>query len=215
MNWKPCCQGVEWGLVDFVMVAQGQQADVMAAVVERAFIAEYLAQLQEGGVDPVSLDVRTAALAVSLCGGAGSPQDSLLLDVGSRTGTLTVIFQQRVALIRELAIADDGQNSVARFCGAVQNSLRGFRSETGLVWNPEKVFVTGSLSGDEGLRQTVGAALDLPVEQTDLARRATLAMDGNVAERWDGDRMDTALALALGGGRRARTFNFRREEFAL
>ena len=207
--------GVDWGVVDFVVVAQGEHADVMAVVAERAFLGEYLAQLRESGVDPVILDVRTAALALCLCSGTGAPQDALLLELGRHTGTLTVISQRRIALIREIVLAGNEEAVAERLEATIQNTLRGFRSETGLVWNPAKVFVTGSRSGDAGMVRVIGESLALPVEKADLARRAALAIAAPVAARWDGARMDAALALALGGGRRAGTFNFRREEFAL
>lgn len=72
-----------------------------------------------------------------------------------------------------------------------------------------RVIVTGGGSRTWGLRQSLAATFSVPVEETDLAATAQIALEEGVARQWDPARLDGALALAARPLRKAGGFDFR------
>ena len=222
-------------LVDFTMVDQSDQSEVLAASVKQTYISEYLAQLQANGIDPAVLDVSGVPTVCWLLRQAGTPDDGLLLEIGLKRNTMILYLNRRIALVRTFpfnggAIAQVALNGTGNtqadpqateqvesclrsFCTEVQHTLHAFGSQTSKTVRPQGVFITGSGAPYPDTENFINRFLDLPVERIDLTTDPKIHIDENIAQAWNPALMDNALALAVRETRQDLGFNFRRDRF--
>ena len=158
---------VDKHLVDFIDVNRsGAQTDLISATVNRAYIAEHLANFGPSGVEPEILDVRNLPLANQIIMQPGSPENGMLLCLGSKKCTIILYLGKKVVLVRQLPSNTDGLAAVAvqaakrekeaspfdfqayeaqlaALCKLINLTLHSFQVETGNSSKPEKVFITG------------------------------------------------------------------------
>jgi len=224
-------------LVDFTIVDQGDQAEILAASVKRAYVGQHLTLLKEYGLDPDILDIRGVPTALWLLRQPAVPDNGLLLEMGSKQAMMVLYLDRRIALIRGLSF-DDALKPQARvtasadgqvygqtdqrleawfkaFCMHISNTLHGFEAQRGKTVKPERVFITGSGADHPGTEQYLEQFLDIPVESINVAKDARVHMEEDVAQLWEPALMNGALALALRDTKRGMGFNFRTEEFEI
>jgi len=222
-------------IVDFTIIEQSDQSEILAASVRREYISEYLTHLQGHGIDPDILDIRGVPMVLWLLRQEGIPDNGLVLDIGLEINTMVLYLNRRLVLIRPLPFGDGLINQTASsaptgaetlsaehvesrfsvFCADVQNTLHTFGYQSNREVRPEKVFVTGSGSlypDTEGLLERF---LDIPVERLNVIKDKRVHMSEDVALLWNPDVMDSALALALRDNKQGLGFNFRRDEFEI
>ena len=229
---------VDKHLVDFIAVNRsGVQTDLIAATVNRAYIAEHLAKFGPSGVEPEVLDVRNLPLANQILMQPGSPENGILLNLGSKKSTIILFLDKKVVLVRQLpsssielaAVAaqaakrekeapsfDSGTYAagLAALCKSINLTLRGFQVETGNSSKPEKVFITGPGGLIPATAEIVGTGLGLPVSFLNLqATAGNIQLSEPLASVYNPALMDNALGLAIRETKKAKGFNFRREEF--
>jgi len=227
-------------ILDFHLNPHLSQNEILAVGVQRAFISEYLQELQNHGIDPDALDVRCVSMIAWLMQQKETPKSGIFLDIGDRKATLILYVEKQIALIRTLSIpspappedeeaAPDGPNGkdgeqaepdrpAMRFqtlCTLVQNTLHALTCQSNQAFEAEKVFFSGSGAVTPQAADLLNRHLSLPAEQIDLARDSRIHMDPKIAGIWDAPSMDGALALALREPRKAPGFNFRKDEFEL
>jgi general secretion pathway protein L len=228
---------VEDLVVDFTVVDQSDQSEILAASVRRGYISEYLTHLQGHGIDPDILDIRCVPLVSWMLGKAGTPDNGLVLEIGLKKSTMVLYLKRRISLIRTLTFSDrltaqpvsneqsrnhektqnaEGIQSCCSFlCTGIQNTLHAFGSQNNITVRPEKVFITGSGSLYPNIEGLVEGFLDIPVERINLMRDTGVHMDEGIARFWNPAIMDSALALALRDDRGGLGFNFRKGEFEI
>jgi len=222
-------------IVDFAMVDQLDQNQILAASIRRDRISDYLDPLQRHGIDPGLLDIRGVPMGLWLLNQDDTPESGLLLEIGSRTSTMVLFLKRHISLIRSFpfsggliaqTIADQQAEHIqgtqtdeeieslfTSLCRDVRHTIHAFGGlEKGKV-EPERAFITGQGSQWPGAESILERALYTPVERIHLARDAHVAMDEDVAGAWDPATMDNALALALRDSKQGMGFNFRRDEF--
>ncbi len=217
---------VEDSVVDFTVVDQSDQTEIVAASVKQAYISECLAHLKANGIDPTVLDISGVPTACRLLKQAGTPDDALLLQMGLKRNTMILYLKRRIALVRTflsngstIAHHPDTQAdeqielSFRSFCREVQNTLHALGCQTANTIRPQRVFVTGSGALYPDTENLLNRFLDLPVERIDLATDPRVHMDENIARAWNPALMDNALALAVRETKESLGFNFRRDEF--
>jgi len=224
-------------LVDFAVVDQSDQSEILAATVRRAYISEYLALLQSHGIDPDLVDVSGVPTGLWLLNQPDIPDDGLLLQMG-RTHTIMVLYlTRRISLVRLLhsgngaELVDQGavpkadhpqgrapeqlKTALEAVCKDVHNTLHGFMSQYKKMVRPERVFITGGGSLDPGTESLLEEFLEIPAERVNVARDARVHLEEEVAQLWEPGLMDSALALSLRDGKKGQGFNFRAGEFAV
>jgi len=227
---------VEELLNDFIVLEQAtSESSLLAASVNRAYLAEHLKMFEPFGVEPEILDIRNVPLVNQLLALKDTPDNSLFLYLGSRKGTMVLFLDRKIALIRQLSYDGQGLADVAAraakrekqedfdsagygkglasLCRSVQLTLQGFKAETGRADRPEKLFVTGPGSLVDSTMAALKESLDLPVSVTDLENSAHIQISEPLASLWNPSLMDNALALALRDAKKGRNFNLRQEEF--
>jgi len=224
-------------LVDFTIIDQSDQSEILAASVRRAYISEYLTVLRDHGIDPDVLDVRGVPTGLWLLRQPGIPEAGLLFDMGRRQTVMVLYLNKRISLIRVLPFGNDsasgalpnaptGNHLEARvaehiephfrmFCANVHYTLHGFECQNNRTVRPEKIFVTGSRSRYPDTERLLEQFLDVPVERINVAGDTRVHIDEDVAQLWEPALMDGALALALRDTKKDMGFNFRIEEFEI
>lgn len=222
-------------LVDFTMVDQSDQSDILAASIQRGYISEQLAHLQAKGIDPEILDIAGIPTLRWLLRQPGTPDDGLLFQLGHQTNTVILYLKRRVALIRTFSFngADmdralvnatgDGRENIEEgrqiessfrsFCKQVQNTLHVFEWQNTKRVRPEKIFVTGLGALYPDTETLLNRFLELPAERVDLSRDVGIHMDDDIVDAWNPALMGNALALALRKTKDELGFNFRRDVF--
>ena len=224
-------------VVDFTIIDQSDQSEILAASVRRRYISEYLTRLQGYGIDPDILDIRGVPMVLWLLRQEGIPDNGLLLEIGLKTNTMVLYLKRRIGLIRTLPFSDGliaeimsdapaGNHAETQsaehvescfsiFCTNVQNTLHTFGFQSKREVRPEKAFITGSGSIYPGTESLLERFLDIPVERINVIKDKRVHMGEDLALRWDPGIMDSALALALRDNKQGLGFNFRKDEFEI
>jgi type II secretion system protein L len=221
-------------VVDFTIVERADESEVLGVSVKKAYIAEYLAQLQAYGIDPDVLDIRCVPTVSWLVKQEETPEDGLLLEIGVKRNLMILYLKRHIALIRTFAAdgpasansnADANNNGVdtpapekiesrlRAFCASVQNTMHAFAWQTKKEIHPERVFFTGTGALYPETGDLLEQFLDIPVEQVNLRENRKVRLESSVARVWNPLLMDNALALALRDDKQSQGFNFRKEAF--
>jgi len=225
-------------LTDFIDVDRsGSQTDIIAASVNRNYIADHLANFESLGAEPETLDVRNLPLANQLLMQENCPENGMLLCLSSKKCSIILFLDKKIVLIRHLPFSSKDLSTVAaqalkrelekssldfpaygaellKLCKSISLTLHGFLVETGRNIKPEKVFITGPGCLVPETAEIIGKGLALPVSLINLQEAAeNIQLSQHLARIYNPAVMDNALALALRESKRIKGFNFRREEF--
>ena len=225
-------------LTDFIDVDRtGSQTDIIAASVNRAYIAEYLDNFEALGVEPEILDVRNLPLANQLLMQQDCPENGMLLCLSSKKCSIILFFDKKVVLIRQLPSNSAGLNAIAvqaarreqgplpidiqvyeagllKLCKSISLTLRGFQVETGRNMHIEQVFIAGPGGLIPETAEIISKGLGLPASLLNLQDTAgIIQLSEHLAGVYNPALMDNALALAIRESKKTKGFNFRREEF--
>lgn len=228
---------VEGQLIDFIDVERtGSQTRLIAASVKRAYIGTHLSDFESFGVAPEVLDIRNVSLANQIMMQQNSPENGMVLCLGSRICSILLFLDRKIVLIRHLPFngkelanvaslaakretadfSDMNQYgaSLASLCRSINLTLRGFQVENGTDRQPEKIFITGPGALVPATAEIIEKELKLPVSSLNLRENSdTIQLGEHLINLYNPALMDNGLALALRESRKAKGFNFRREEF--
>ena len=221
-------------VVDFTIIERADESEVLGVSVKKAYIAEFLAQLQANGIDPQVLDIRCVPTVSWLLRQEETPDDGLLLEIGTKRNLMILYLKRHIALIRTFAAdgvvpdsakSDASNNEVETsapeeiesrlrtFCTNVQNTMHAFAWQIKKEIRPGKVYFTGTGVLHPETGNLLERFLDIPVEQVDLRGNRKVRLESDVARVWNPGLMDNALALALRDDRQGQGFNFRKGAF--
>lgn len=231
---------MEKHLVDFIDVNRsGNQTDLIAATVSREYITQHLSNFTTLGVEPEILDVRNLPLANQILMQPGTPENGLLLCLGSKKCSIILFLGKKIVLVRQLSFNGKGLAAVAAqaakrenedqsfdregyekeltaLCKSINLTLRGFQVETGSKLTPEKVFITGPGGLIAETAEIITKNLELPASLLNLQETAgNIQLSEPLASVYNPALMDNALGLAVRESKKVKGFNFRREEFQL
>lgn len=225
-------------LVDFIDVERsGSQTDLIAAFVDRAYIKGQIANFESLGMEPEIFDVRNLPLANQILMQQESPENGMLLNFSSKKCSIILYLARKIVLIRQvpfngkdiaavasLAAKREKDNApfdtrsyvegLAAVCRSIKLTLRGYQVETGNTLQPDKVFITGPGGVIPETAETVSKILGIPVVLLNLRETVkTIQLNSQLVNLYNPALMDNALALAIRESKKAKGFNFRREEF--
>lgn len=224
---------IEDVLVDFTIPDQSDNSEILAALVSRKYISEYLTELKEyAGIDPEILDIKVVPIASWLLRQEDIPENGLILEVGSKISTLILYINRRVSLIRPLylggvlktgdTLPDEGNDTlkdansdslIGKLCLNIKNTLHSFENQGNRQVTPERIFITGPGSLYPDIEIVIEKFTSIPVERIDIARDMKVSMGDNVARLWDPALMNGTLALIFRDSKKGQGFNFRKDEF--
>ncbi len=228
---------VEGQLIDFIDVERtGSQTSLIAASVNRAYIGAHLSNFDSFGAEPEVFDIRNVSLVNQMLMQQNSPANGMLLCLGSRTCAMLLFLDKKIVLIRHLpfngkdladvaslaakrekaGLSDTSQYGVGlvALCRSINLTLRGFQVETATNLQPEKIFIAGPGALVPATAEIIGKELKLPVSNLNLRENTdNIQLSQHLTRLYNPALMDNGLALALREGKKAKGFNFRREEF--
>lgn len=218
-------------IVDFQVSAKAEQSEVMAIAARKSVIADHLSRLQDREIDPEIIEVQSSPLVSWLVNQDETPEDGLLLYLGSSHSAMSVYLKNRVVLVRTfshkprdeataeettpLSLTPEIETRIKNLSAEVNKTLHAGRWQQRWTSLPEKVFFTGPGALYAGMSDLLSRFLNLPCEQVDISRDPGIGMDASISRIWNPALMDTALALALRNGRKGSRFNLRRDEFEI
>ena len=200
--------------VDFLISETGPEGTrVVAATIEKEFLAELLETLGKAGVDPETVEVAGVRIALRLADTL--PEDCVLLDIRNSLVELIIVSGGGIVLIRSLQI-----DSVVRENGKQFEELGILVRQTLLasrIIDLEKKNFTLCLIGEETEQTEVAAQLssqlNVNVKNYQLSDQRLIRIDPSVVRAYRFRQMDLVLALALKLKEKNRTFDFRKDEF--
>jgi len=221
-------------VVDFTIVHRADESEILGVSIRKAYIEQYLGQLQACGIDPHVLDIRCVPTVAWLLKQEETPDDGLFLEIGTKRNVMILYLKRHLALIRTFAADGEPSSEVnadatnietdtlpvqeiesrlMSFCTNVQNTIHSFAWKIKEEIRPKKVFFTGFGALYLQTGNLLERFLETPVEQINLRGNRKVHLESHVAQIWNPAVMDNALALALRDDRAGEGFNFRKGEF--
>lgn len=217
-------------VVDFLVINRAEQSEILAVSLRKDHIKECLRSLKAYGIEPDLLEIRGFPLVTWLLKRQATPDDGLLLDIGSRRATIVFFVRRRISLVRSLPLEyqppplgdansrpdtqtpEELASRMEFLCRDIQNTIHAFKCANKGMSNPQKIIVAGN-GAIPVAREVIGRFFGLPVEQINVRQDKRVTMDKKIAEAWNPLSMDHALALALREERRQPGLNFLKDEF--
>ena len=199
---------------DFLISETGPDgAQIVAATIEKEFLADLLSTLEKTGIDPDTIEVGGVRIALRLADML--KEDCVLLDIRGSLAELIIVSNGGIVLIRSLQF-----DYKAREIGKQFKELGLLVKQTLLasrIIDLEKKNFTLCLIGDETEQTEVAAQLSsqlaVEVKNYQLSDQRFIKIDSSVVRAYRFRQMDLVLALALKLKVKNRTFNFRQGEF--
>ncbi len=203
-------------LVDFAVAKSGpESANILAAMLNRDYLAEKLAILRGKGIDPEQIGVSGLATAMKIAE-TDATGSYVLIDVGTNWATVFIVVDKQIALIRSLGIPRQGQadHGMAEiFTLGIKQTLLASRLIDLDSRGSYRVYLTGRLhSGNDtaALSESLGGA---EIDTYLPSAQPFIKINPEIHPHYLPEAMDRALAPALKGGGRSTGFNFRKDEF--
>ena len=228
---------VEEQLIDFIDVGRsGTQTSLIAASVYRDYIREHLSHFKSFDVEPEVLDIRSVSLVNQIMVQPNSPANGVLLSIDSRMCSILFFSDKKIILIRHLPFHGNGLAEIASLAAkrekeelldtasyesgllslsrSINLTLRSFQVEAGTDQKPQELFITGPGALVSVTAEILEKELELKVSNVDLSKNAeNIQLSQHLTGLYNPALMDNALALAIRQGKKAKGFNFRREQF--
>jgi general secretion pathway protein L len=204
-------------VMDFQQVYPGttsEQADLIAAAVEKARLNPILDTLLSFKIDPEILTISGLPAALLLAKNADAQEDQLLINVEEGYSTLYLCVDGQLQLMRAFPVPPQNSHRPRQLCAGIRHTLAAFEQLNQTDFEPHEAVVTGSALNGLNLREDVAGLLETTVTPADLMRRLNIPSDAPVDPAWNPASMDNALATALMDIEGLKGLNFHTERFA-
>lgn len=202
-------------LIDFIVAKSGSTGtDIVAAMINRQYLADHLAVLTAAGLNPDSIGISGISAALQIA--EGLEDNFVLIDSGASWATLFIAVNKQVALIRSLAVQPEANGLPVADDTFIQNVIQTVLAcqllNTG---NPNyKVFLTGSESRIATTSPVLAARLGgVEIVHFRQSNQPLVKIEQAVQNLYQPELMDRVLAQASKNGKKSGGFNFRTGDF--
>ncbi|KJR99130.1 MAG: hypothetical protein VR65_16980 [Desulfobulbaceae bacterium BRH_c16a] len=200
-------------VVDFTAKEGSHGSDIIAAMMNREYLADILAVLNSRGIDPDSIGI--SGLSTGLKIAEDGEANFVLIDIGTQWATVFIIIDRQIALIRSLGIPVNasGQNGTAEtFFLSVKQTLLASRLVD--MNSPDFCVYLAGNADRWGEVASLPPRLDgVEIRKYELHTRRSIQFQADTGMHYQPEIMDRVLVAALKGGARNRVFDFRKDEF--
>jgi type II secretory pathway component PulL len=202
-------------LIDFIVAKTAPAGtEIVAAMIGREELAEYLAVLDSAGINPDSIGISGLSSALRIA--EGVVENFLLIDIGTDWASLFIVRNRRVALIRSLSILPEAEGRTLVDSVFVQNIKQTMNASQ--LLDMEKSNFKVYLTGTESRLQGVAAALPPLLEgvEIDIYRQSVqplIKIEPDIQSVYQPGLMDRILAHLVKSGKKTGGFNFRKDDF--
>jgi general secretion pathway protein L len=201
-------------LVDFVVAKQGPEgADIIAAMINREFLADKLSILNSRNINPDSVGISGLSTVFQTIDGE-SRDTFVLIDIGTSWASVFIVLERQVALIRSLAISTDSEGQP----DTAQSFFKNIK-QTILASRLIDATTSGFCVYITGMTQKIDTdSLSHCLDGADIRRCGGTAsqcgpMSPEVMAQYTPELMDRVLGCSLKSGSKPRGFNFRKDAF--
>jgi Tfp pilus assembly protein PilN len=145
---------------------------------------------------------------------ADQDQDRLILEIGNASGSLFIVSQGNLQLIRSFPIPVESDKRNGMLGASVQRTLAAYDELCQTEFRPPDMVVTGAGLNGAGLDNDVSKVLDMPVNRLNFADRLNVQIDSENKKTWNPALMDNALALTMMAIEGIKGLNFHKDHFA-
>jgi type II secretory pathway component PulL len=202
-------------LVDFTVTKKGpQSANILAALINREYLAEKLAVLHSRGINPDQIGISGLATAMKIA--ENHEADTfVLIDIGTHWATVFVVLDKQIALIRSLGIprqdkADSGIDDTLVL--RVKQTLLASRL-VDLATPSYRVYLAGMVQGWTDFTVLSESLGGVEINTYLQSAQPFIKIDPEIHRRYLPEVMDRVLAPAVKGIAKSAGFNFRKDEF--
>lgn len=212
---------------------EGGETEVIAAMIERKFLAEWHAAFQNAGIFPENISLSGLATLASIREQGHPPEEFIFLDLRMENGTLFLISSDRLQLVRPL-VFDAGRKAGFTFDKEtgeihIQRPEHGAEAFQELALAVKQTLMPLSLStsketlpiyidGGAGLTQSSTSLLEAAFNRPCLVcgRAGLLPLPSPLPAQTEhyGHLLTSCLCLGRLGGKIKNGFSFSKEEFA-
>jgi len=223
-------QIIEYDIVD----REKTGSKLLIAGVEKETLGGYLQDLKSLGCLPKTVTLRIQTCAEQIIEQQKPEEDFLVLEAQSHSFTMAIGHLGKVVMLRKLSYTDQmvtaspfefdvdevvvgdfsgAEEVVTDICMKIKHSISSFNFESGFQIQPEKIFITGSLSDSDFFREKITEIFQTEVTSANLRKSASVYMAAKSPGQYQDSGYDHALGLALSGFEKKPTLNFLKEEF--
>jgi len=198
--------------VDSLVVTVGsQEANIVAAMIDREYLTNRLSSLTNAGFDPDIAGISGVHAALQITG--DTSEHFVMIDIEENRANLYIVASGHVVLIRSIvSLLGNGSSpsSVAGFVLTVKQTL--LASKILNMTDPDYlVYLTGSEPLQKVVAESISTELGgVEVQVYQQSTQPRIKIDPDVQSSYKPELMDKVLALGLKGVKRDREFNFRK-----
>ncbi len=217
--------------LDFLTSAgRGGGTDIFAAMVEKGFLVDTLAQLATNRLDPEVFAVSGLQIAAALNAMGPERNTFIVLDVSFKQATLILVDNGQIILVRSLSvdsersagfslsydeakISADKPEQIAEIVRELDLSLQQTLVSVGrasLVSKNTPCFITGAVGLYSPVFEQLKKALPLDILPCNIAKQPLLKIEPSESLPWNPALMNRALSLGLWKRKDCLILNFRK-----
>ncbi|MBW1898971.1 MAG: PilN domain-containing protein [Deltaproteobacteria bacterium] len=208
---------IEEAVIDFQQLTlpkQQYQTGIIAAVIEKTKLDEYLAELASFRINPQAVTIGGYSTALCLARLLELPNHSVIIDVDPEWATLFAVSAGQVQIVRSITLSSSSKSPVRLISRGILQTVSAAEDMLGIDFSPEVIYLTGAGENELNIGRELSDLLDLPVKKIDLAQEAGITVTEQAGRSWIPDQMDNALSLAVSEVHGSHGLNFSKRQFA-
>lgn len=208
---------IEDSIIDFqhlTLPKQQDQTGIIAAVIEKAKLETYLAELASFRINPQVVTIGGYSTALCLARLLELPNHSVIIDVNPGWATLFGVSAGQIQIIRSLALSSSPKSYARSISRGILQTVSAAEDMLDIDFSPEAIYVTGAEEHELNIGKELSDMIDLPVKKIDLAQAAGIIVTEQTDRSWVPEQMDNALSLAISEIHGSHGLNFSKRRFA-
>jgi len=208
---------IEEAVIDFQQLTlpkQQYQTGIIAAVIEKTKLDEYLAELASFRINPQAVTIGGYSTALCLARLLELPNHSVIIDVDPEWATLFAVSAGQVQIVRSITLSSSSKSPVRLISRGILQTVFAAEDMLGIDFSPEVIYLTGAGENELNIGRELSDLLDLPVKKIDLVQEAGITVTQQAGQSWIPDQMDNALSLAVSEVHGSHGLNFSKRQFA-
>lgn len=184
-------------IIDYIHSNGPAENDLMTASVDRHHVEALMAQLEGVGLQPRLILPGDFPLAAVITAKDGASADqALLLSMGERKATVTLIDSGKIALVRSMAADASTEQGMETLTLKIRQTMIAHGETAPQGFTPQALYVSGPAFSDAGVLQRLKASLEMTPDIIDLHKPPFIDSEPSAGE-WEPALFSGALALAL------------------
>ncbi|KPA17157.1 general secretion pathway protein L [Candidatus Magnetomorum sp. HK-1] len=204
---------LDQGIVDFQLIEKGDKTRLIACMADISSMHILWDRVKKLDIEPEFIPVESVSTVLCLIGDPKVPDEFIFVDYQFTQSIIIFVTNRTLDFIRRIEYPEssDAERILLR---SIYHTRIHFLENVNENFNPEQLFITGARV-DENVHEILSEQMDLEIHETNLVERFSIKMEKDVAENWQPNVLDNALALAIIQNNGNTSFNLRQGPFAI